>query len=270
MGNRYFALVEPLTAFLLMPFYTLGGFFFGDDYVVRSLLVGMFLYTILNALLVRKISLQLNQSTKAANFAALLFAIATMAFSYAKLLYPQPIVTMLMLATIYFLFSYKKTHDSKRLFGAFLFYGLTVISFNAFIITAPFFLFYFFKSCQPIDRKMLLKGWLAIIPSILIFTLWNFAVTGNPLMTPRQVDYHMINFEVFYATESGTWLNIEGLVGTLISPIGIFFVSPVLLFFIFTPSSLIKEKKMDFLLIALLAIEFWIFFSFANLGGVAG
>ncbi len=270
VGDYYFALVEPITAFFLLPFYALGQLFLGGDYLVRSALFGMIFYTTLNALLIRKISLQLNQTKSIANAAALLFAFATMAFSYSRLLYPQPIVTLLMLTTIFFLFDYKKTQTTKNLFGSFLFYGLTVASFNAFIITAPFFLYYLFENGYRIKRNVLLKGALAIIPSILIFVIWNYTVTGNPIMTPRQVGYSSINFQVLYTTEGGAWLNLEGLVGTLFSPVGILFVSPILFASLLGFSSLRSRAKKESLLLASIIIVFWLFVSFANLGGVAG
>ena len=155
IGDYYYALSEPVTAGLLLPFYTLGQFIFGAGFLVRSVIVGMIFFTCLNALLVRNISFHMNQSHITANLAALLFALATMAFSYSRLLYPQPIVTMLMLFTIVFLFNYKKSRDLINLFCVSLFYGLTVFSFNAFIITAPFFIYFLFKNGFSIHRKQL-------------------------------------------------------------------------------------------------------------------
>ncbi len=270
IGNYYYALVEPATALFLLPFYTIGNSLFGESYLIRSALVGMFLFTILDALLIRKISKQLNQSSNVANAAALLFALGTMALSYSKLLYPQPIVAMLMLSTMYFLFRFRKTHETNSLVASFLLYGLTVVSFNAFIITAPLFLFYLLKDRKLLKREALLKGIFALIPSILIFVIWNSLVTGNPIITPRQIFHQSISFEILYTTGTGTWLNVEGLVGNLISPIGIFFVSPFLFASLLFFSSALREKKRELLFLASIIVEFWLFISFANLGGVAG
>ncbi len=270
VGDHYFMLAEPVTAFLLLPFYALGKILLGGNYLIRSAIFGMIIYSILNALLVRKISLQLNLSKNVAVVAAVIFSLATLAVSYSRILYPQPVVTLLMLATIYFLFRYKETQSTVNLVGSFLFYGLTVASFNAFIITAPLFLYFFLRIGHLIDRNVLVKGALALIPSILVFVLWNFAVTGNPLMTPRQVDYKSLNFQVLYTTGNGTWLNVGGIVGTLVSPVGIFFVSPILLVSVLSFSSFMSKARRETLLLASIIIEFWLFVSFVNLGGATG
>ena len=67
--------------------------------------------------------------------------VATMAFSYSRLLYPQPIVALFMLTAIIFLLYYRVNRESRILFCFAFFYALTVLSFNAFVVTAPFFLF---------------------------------------------------------------------------------------------------------------------------------
>jgi len=54
VGNYYFTLAEPMTAFLLLPFYAIGQLLLGGDYLVRSALFGMIFYTILNVLLIGK------------------------------------------------------------------------------------------------------------------------------------------------------------------------------------------------------------------------
>jgi hypothetical protein len=270
IGDYYYALAEPVTAGLLLPFYTLGQLLFGAGFLVRSVIVGMIFYTCLSALLVRKISFQINQSHTAANLTALLFAFTTMAFSYSRLLYPQPIVTMLMLFTIVFLFRYKKSPNLANLFCFALFYALTVFSFNAFIIAAPFFIYFLFKNGLSIQSKQLFTLGLGFLPSIIFFIIWNYATTGNVLITPRQIVHPSISFDLFYLTTGSTWLNLGGLFGSLFSPVGIFFVSPILFTSLICFSTCKSKRKDETILLASIIIVFWLFISFANLGGNVG
>jgi hypothetical protein len=274
IGEYYYALAEPLTAIMLLPFYAVGQFFLGAGYVIRSCLLGMICYSCLNALFMRQISFQISKSQSVANLAAFLFAFTTMAFSYSRLLYPQPIVTMFLLVTLYFLLKYHEDHVLRHLFCVALFYGLTVFSFNAFIITAPFF-FYFLVKKKVFFRLFwkkteLLKTGLGLFPAILFFITWNCLVTGSPLITPRQVVHSSITFEIAYTTPSGTWFNLEGLVGSLFSPVGIFFVSPILATSFIAFSSLRLKAGYETTLFISLILVFWLFMSFANLGGFAG
>jgi len=269
IGNHSYALAEPVTAALLLPFYAFSRIFSATDFLVRSVMIGMIFYTCLSAILARKISLQLNQGPITANLTALLFAFTTMAFSYSRLLYPQPIVTLLMLFTIVFLLSYKDHPNSKNLFLSALFFGLTVFSFNAFIITAPFFLCYLFKTGIIKKGRDLYSLVLGVFPSLILFLVWNLSVTGNPILTARQLVHSSISFQILYTTTNGTWLNIEGLMGSLFSPIGIFFVSPILLAAFATYSSFKLNAKNETMLFASIIIVFWLFISLINLGGAA-
>jgi len=212
----------------------------------------------------------MNHNNITANLSALLFAFTTMAFSYSRLLYPQPILGMFTLLTILFLFKYKSGHVPRDLFYASLFYGLAVYSFNAFVITMPFALHFLIKDRAFAKKDNYFSLGSGLLPSVLLFVSWNCIVTGNLLMTPRQVVHPSINFELLYLTTDGTWLNLEGLFGSLFSPLGIFFVSPILFASPIGFFSLKSKAKDQTILLASLAIVFWFFTSFANLGGYAG
>lgn len=270
IGEYYYSPFEPAIAIMLVPFYIIGNTFLGTDYLIRSVLLGMIFYSSISVILIRKISIQLNQSKFLANIAALIFAFATMAFSYSRLLYPQPIFTMMGLATLLFLFRYMKTKNLQNLFFFSLFFGLTVNAFNAFVIATPIFLYFLFKVGSFIKRETLFTIIVGLLPGILLFMSWNFLITGNPLMTARQVEYPSMNFEFLYLNAGGVWLNIEGMVGSLVSPVGIFFVSPILLASFSGFSSLNRRVKNETNLLVLLSVIFWIFISFANLGGATG
>jgi len=270
IGDYYYALAEPVTAGLLLPFYGLGQLLFGTGFLIRSVIVGMIFYTCLSALLVRTISLQLNQSQATANLTALLFSFTTMAFSYSRLLYPQPVVTMLMLLTLVFLFNYGKRGAQTSLFFAALFYALTVFSFNAFIITAPFFLYFLFKKRFGIQGQKLLTSGLGFLPCIALFLVWNYATTNNFFMTPRQIVHPSIGFDLFYLTAGSTWLNLGGVFGSLFSPVGIFFVSPILFASLISFPAFRSKQKNETILLASIVVVFWLFISFMNLGGNVG
>jgi hypothetical protein len=270
IGNYYYAPFEPLVAILLLPFYALGEALVGVGYLIRSVLVGMIFYTGVCALLLRRICLHLGNSPILANFAALIFALATMAFSYSRLIYPQPIFTMFALMTLLFLFRYMKNRNRNDLFFLSLVFGLALNTFNAFVIALPFMLYYITKTGFFRKKENLLNIGLGLLPGILLFVSWNFAVTRNPFMTPRQLVHSSIDFEVLYLTAGGMGLNFGGLFGSLFSPIGIFFVSPILLaaFVGFLP--LRQKARNETVLLVSLIIIFWLFNSFANLGGAAG
>jgi hypothetical protein len=267
IGTHYYAYAEPLTAAFLLPFYSIGQLILGEGYLIRSVLIGMIFYTCLAALVVRKISFQINQNQKIADLTALLFAFTTMAFSYSRLLYPQSIVCLLMLLTIFFLFRYKKSQNQNDLLCSALFYGVTVFSFNAFLITAPFFIYFIYRIGVSVNRKALLNLGLGLLPGTLLFVVWNYAVTGNPLMTLRQYIYPSITFQVLYPTSNGVWLNLEGVFGQLFSPVGILFVSPILFASIFGFFVLKSKAKEESVFLALLVVVFWLFVSFAAAPG---
>ena len=170
IGDYYYAPFEPLTSFMLLPFYAVGQVFLGKDFLIRSVLIGMIVYTCVNALLARRISLQISQNQTTAVLAAFLFALTTMAFSYSRLLYPQPIICMFTFLTISFIFNYTRNRAPYNLFFASLFFGLTVNSFNAFIITMPFILYFLLKRGVFSKKEDFTIIGLGLIPSILLFT----------------------------------------------------------------------------------------------------
>ena len=61
VGDKYYTIAEPVTAALLVPFYTVGNLLLGSTYLIRSVMVGMMFFTVVSALLVRRICLSLNQ-----------------------------------------------------------------------------------------------------------------------------------------------------------------------------------------------------------------
>jgi hypothetical protein len=274
IGDYYYALAEPLTAMMLLPFYAVGRVVLGASSLIRSCLLGMIVYSGVNALLVRQLSFQISKRHRVANLAAFLFAFTTMAFSYSRLLYPQPLVTMFLLLTFHFLLKYSEDPVPRNLFGVALFYGLTVFSFNAFIITAPGFLYYLVNKTGVFRLLWKQTGLrtigLGLLPALLLFLSWNYLVTGHPLLTPRQVVHPALNFELTYTTPSGTWLNVEGLVGSLFSPVGIFFVSPILVTAFLGFAALRLHAKDESTLFLSVILVFWLFMSLANLGGFAG
>lgn len=267
IGDYYYALAEPATAGLLLPFYALGQLLFGATFLIRSALVGMIFYTCISALLVRKISLQLEQSHKTANLAALLFSFATMAFSYSRLLYPQPIVAMLMLFALVFLFNYARKGDRLSLLFATLFYALTIFAFNAFLITVPLFLYFLFRKRSIIQHNHFLTLCLGILPSVILFLVWNYVTTGAFLTTPRQLVHGSIGLDLFYLTTGSTWLNLGGIFGSLFSPVGIFFVSPILFASLISFPAFVSRRKDETILLASIIVVFWLFISLLNLGG---
>jgi hypothetical protein len=267
VGDKYYTIAEPVTAAFLVPFYTVGNWLLGSNYLIRSVMVGMMVFTVVSALLIRKICLSLNQGEAMATIAAFIFAFATMAFTYAKLLYPQPVSAMLMLTAIVFLLNYKSNRKLMPLFFFGFFYALMVFSFNASIITAPFFLYYLFKIGIPQGKKNLYTLIAGILPIIILFFAWNLSTTGNLFTTPRQIEYHSMTFEILFSAPTGTWLNLEGIVGSLFSPVGIFFVSPILLVAFLVVEEFKNNYRNEVFLFASVIIVFWVFISWANLGG---
>ena len=267
VGDKYFTIAEPVTAALLVPFYTGGNLLLGSQYLIRSVMVGMMFFTVVSALLVRKICLNLNQGKTLATVATFIFAFATMAFTYAKLLYPQPVSAMLMLAAIVFLLNYKSSRKLMPLFFFGFFYALMVFSFNASIITAPFFLYYLFKIGLPLTKKSLYALMLGVLPIVILFFAWNLSTTGNLFTTPRQIEHQSMTFEILFSAPTGTWLNLEGIIGSLFSPVGIFFVSPILLVAFLAAKEFKNNYRNEVFMFASVIIVFWLFMSWANLGG---
>ena len=171
-----------------------------------------------------------------------------------------------MLFAIVFLLEYRTSPKLSLLFCSALFYALTVFSFNAFIITAPFFLYYLYRNEIPKKPKELCAIGLGLVPSFILFLIWNSTTTGNPLVTTRQIVFSSLSFQTLYSAASGTWLNVEGLIGSLFSPVGIFFTSPILLATILTFSSFKSKSKNENLLLVSIAVVFWLFTSLITLG----
>jgi hypothetical protein len=267
VDGKYYAIAEPVTSAMLVPFYAVGNALFGFGFTIRSVMIGMMLFTAVSAVLVWKISRMLDQSDLMGTIAAFIFAFATMAFSYSKLLYPQPVSAMLMLASIVFLLSYKSSRKLVSLGFFAFFYALTVFSFNAYIITVPFLLYYLYRIGVSATKKSLDSIVLGVLPILILFFAWNTTTTGNPLTTPRQIIHQSMSFDLFYTTANGTWLNVQGIVGSLFSPVGIFFISPILLAAFVAFKEFKKEFSDEAFLFAGVAIVFWLFMSWANLGG---
>jgi len=103
-NSHYVSLFAPGVSFLIVPGYLIGKMF-GVGQVGSFAIIALF--GLLNALLIRAISIRLGAHKLAATVAGLVFLFATPAFTYAVTLYQHHISTFLILLSVYVLAKWK-------------------------------------------------------------------------------------------------------------------------------------------------------------------
>jgi|SRR3989344_1372940 len=182
--GHYVSLFAPALSFIVIPGYILGKAL-GISQVGTFAMISVF--AILNALLLRTISLKLGANPLAAIIASILFLFATPAYAYGVNLYQHHVSTFLILASIYALLQLKTFMAMLVVF--FIFGSAIPLDYpNAFFLL-PISLYAGFKtfSLHKIKKKIVVKlSFFRLLTPIVViipltFFLWfNNASYGSP------------------------------------------------------------------------------------------
>lgn len=183
--DKYVSLFAPALSFIIIPGYLIGEKL-GNSQFGTYLVIAIF--ALINAVLIRKISLKLGANEIASRIAALTFLFATPAFTYAVNLYQHHITTFLILLSVYLLISFESFWALLLVFFAFAI-GVP-LDYPNFFLMLPIMFAASGKVFNLINEKNLFKirikywnvfaSFIMILP--LIFFLWfNTAAYGGPL-----------------------------------------------------------------------------------------
>ncbi len=197
---------------------------------------------------------RLGYSASTSLILSLVFGLATLAWPYAKYFFSEPLASLGLLATVYFLLRYRDSRQTSDTLWAGTSLGLAVATRFANIITLPLFGLLLVAYIGTRDKGQGIRD--GPLPPILVFALplaftalllgsYNYARYGNVLETgylPQQ-------------TFSTPWL--EGISGLLVSPgRGLFLYAPVLLVSLLAIPAFFKRHRLEAALILLVGASY--------------
>ncbi len=233
MGNYHG--VEPAFPVLASFWYRL--FFHVDFGHLQSLYLLPILYTGLSAALIVLIASKLNYSNKSGAIAGILFGLSTMAWPYAKTLFREPLISLLLLSSIYvFIILMAKRNSTWPTLGlAVVFLLLLILLFLTkvvMIIAAPAFLVAFFF-VHPNVKRYKERTFVIAVCSLIIF-LGIVLYLLSPKATDSNIFYRFSSTFLHDAIARLMWIPhshlLEALFAPLLSPWkGLVYYSPVCL-----------------------------------------
>jgi len=186
-NGRYVSLFAPALSFITLPGYIIGKWFSAAQ-------VGTFavvsIFSIINSMLILKISTKLGANYLAATLSSIVFLFASPAYSYAVNLYQHHVTTFLVLLSILLYLSYKNILSVFIIFGL---YGLGIpLDYPNIFLLFPIALATGMRVFDAIYRKgklliriklPVISGILGIILPLIFFFWFNNVSYGNPLTT---------------------------------------------------------------------------------------
>jgi hypothetical protein len=184
-NGHYVSMFAPAVSYLVMPGYVLGKFFGLSQLGAFSIIA---LFSLLNFLLVRAISLRLGARGNASTLAAFIYLFATPAIAYAGNMYQHQISTFLILGALYTLLRWSNL--SSLCLVWFLCASSIPVDYPNLILMFPIGLFALGKyiSVKQLSNKLtlnfrptILLTFLSMLLPLLFFLWFNYRSYGNPL-----------------------------------------------------------------------------------------
>ncbi len=242
-----------------VPLFLLGRAVFGSDLngLQATVLVFSPLITALMCVLIFLFVKRLKFSPQVGFFVCLIYGLTTLAWSYTKYFFEQPLVSFLLFFSCFALYRYKQTGEMKWLLFSGIALGFSVSTRHASIIVTPLLLLYllYLLHREKIDLKGAIHRFIVFVMPLTVFT---FLVLG----------YNFMRFGSIWETGYGSKIQLftnpiyEGIVGQLLSPgKGLFVYAPSLLLFFFGIKSFMKRFRVEALLFLSIPLIYLLFYS---------
>jgi hypothetical protein len=231
VDGHYYSMWYPLQSILALPLVAIGLALSQTFNLPEGYMAGAFalilppLYTAATTALVVLLAFRLGSDRQGAYLAALSYAFCTISSAYAREFYPEPLIAVLTILSVYLIFG---TSVRSQRIGSFT-AGLAILAKPSTILLGPILSVYLFLKKQPLA--------IAIAPLVStgifagIYGVYNYVRFGNPLsfgqswMTNAATD--IISAPV--SAQQGSHLT-EGLLGMIVSPgRGVIWYSPCVL-----------------------------------------
>ncbi len=214
------------------------------------------LLTPLVCLLIFLLGKELKYSLKTSVLLSFIYGLGTMAFVHSKYMFPEPLTSIAFLSSLLFLFKYRKSKRNLFLFIAGSFTGFTLIIrpdsfiFMFCMLIALAMLFYQDKKQGQSFSLLIKQAILLLIPLVfffILFSYYNYLRFGNILETGYTMGKEGEAATLSYASR---FLNIgktiEGLLGMWLIPCrSIFFISPILILFLFSIKDFWRKYRFE-------------------------
>jgi hypothetical protein len=264
VDGHYYSMWYPLQSILALPLVAIGLALSQRFNLPEGYMAGAFalilppLYTAATTALVVLLAFRLGSDRQGAYIAALSYAFCTISSAYAREFYPEPLIAVLTILSVYLIFG---TSVRSQLSGSFI-AGLALLAKPSTVLLGPLLSVYLYLKKQPLA--------IAIAPSIstgvfaAIYGVYNYVRFGSPVsfgqswMTNAATD-------IISAPVSAQQSNhlTEGLLGMLVSPgRGVIWYSPCVLLGFVGFFYAYKSKRFE----ALLIIGFSLIFLIINSG----
>lgn len=227
--------------------------------------------TALTVLILYQFALTLGSNHKNALFLVFLYGISTIALPHAKTFFSEPLATLLILLSFYFLYKYQNSLKQSHLIFAGISLGYGIFTRLDTLITVPVFILYltliFFKIqskdfnkntqqksvCQHL-KGLIFKEFLFLLPVLLFCVLigiYNYVRFGKVTSTGYESEGLRFNYPI-----------LDGLYGLLFSAgKGIFFYSPPIVLFFFAIKNFFEKYKAEAIFCILITISYLLTFA---------
>jgi hypothetical protein len=234
---------------LAIPFFVVGKIVANSfdpalkDYISRYAVVSMnVLITALWCVLIYKLGVLFEFSSKVSVVLSLIFGLATIAWPYSKYFFSEPALGFFISLSLYCLFKFANSRKAKALFFSGLSLGIAITVKLAIAAIIPSYLVYLVLKFKNLSLKSMVRNLSIFIFSICsclgLIAAYNFARFGNILETgyPNLFEPKIIP---------------TGLYGLLFSPgRSIFVFQPVIIFTIFVIKEFYRKHKPETMLLA--------------------
>jgi hypothetical protein len=174
---------------------------------------------------------------------SLVFGLATLAWPYAKYFFSDPLASLCLFATAYFLLRYRDTRKTSDTFLAGISLGLALATRFANIVTLPVFGLLLLAYIATGDKEQGIRD--KALPPILAFGL-PLALTALLLGSYNYVRYGDVLQTGYLPQETFSTPWLEGISGLLISPgRGLFLYAPVLLVSLLAIPTFVKRHRLE-------------------------
>jgi len=237
-----------------LPLYFLAKLVHGDERFFISLFNSF--VTALAVVLVYLFALRLRFPQRLALLIIVAYGLGSLAWPYAKTFFSEPLASLALLATLYFIYRYRELMESRWLYLAGASIGSGILTRIDLVMTLPILGFYLLWPIgSPGERmkrdslgKRLLCFLLTLLPFLIVVACYNFVRSGTFLAT----GYEQANARL----HPTLWSILTGLLGlTLSSGKGIFWYMPVAFLSLLAWPLFWRERRLECVVFLLLILE---------------
>ena len=278
--GKHYCTEGPIVILSAVPFFYVSRLF-GNESGMTIVLMNQFLTSVV-CLLIYIFGRQFGYSRRSSLLLTAIYGLGTMAFVHSKYLFPEPITSIFYLCALLFLFKYKNNKRIKLLILTGIFTGATlllrpdsiffilgitgaVVILNAKDARWQFRHLYSFL-------KRLTPFFIPVLFFLILFALYNYLRFGSFFEAGYGLPLEKRLVKVSYPQQLfKIGDTVKGFLGMWIVPNrSIFFINPILIFFLFTLKKFWRKFRFEFYVLGFIFLEYVYLYSNRGPSGFPG